>query len=39
MYDEWKTFREQAYRWFAVAELSYQQFAFRDLTAAPVREI
>ncbi|MGC8967203.1 MAG: ABC transporter substrate-binding protein, partial [Thermus sp.] len=28
VYTAWKKFREEQYRWFAVAELGYEQFAF-----------
>ncbi|BDG17997.1 hypothetical protein TthSNM11_02000 [Thermus thermophilus] len=28
VYTAWKAFREEQYRWFAVAELGYGQFAF-----------
>ena len=28
VYTAWKAFREEQYRWFAVAELGYAQFAF-----------
>jgi TRAP-type mannitol/chloroaromatic compound transport system substrate-binding protein len=28
VYTAWKTFREEQYRWHAVAELGYEQFAF-----------
>jgi TRAP-type mannitol/chloroaromatic compound transport system substrate-binding protein len=28
VYTAWKRFREEQYRWFAVAELGYEQFAF-----------
>jgi TRAP-type mannitol/chloroaromatic compound transport system substrate-binding protein len=28
IYDAWKKFRAESYRWFGAAELSYEQFAF-----------
>ena len=28
VYTAWKKFREEQYRWFGVAELGYEQFAF-----------
>jgi TRAP-type mannitol/chloroaromatic compound transport system substrate-binding protein len=28
IHEQWKAFREQSYRWFGAAELSFEEFAF-----------